>query len=307
MINKIINRYIEMQHSMGFKFRIQGCLLRSFGEFSRKNGDVYIRSKTIIDWAGLARSRAQKRNRLLTVRRFAIAMQAENNHHQVPPADIFGNETFKRRIPYILSSEELKWLLISASKLKSEKTIRPITYATLFALLAVAGIRISEALALNVEDFSDNFLVIRNTKFRKNRLVPLHESTQKGIQRYLKRRIQYGYGGGIDSALFISNNGKRLPYPTVISVFLQLVRSIGLRDDPGHPGVYIHDLRHRFAVKSLEQCYGDRASVSQHMLALSTYLGHAHISDTYWYLHATPILMKQIAATQESFYRGDKS
>lgn len=306
MLKKIINRYIDMRHSMGFKFRIQGCLLKSFGAFATSKGDAYVRSKTVINWAQLAHSRAQKRNRLLTVRRFAIAMQAENKHHEVPPADVFGRETFKRRIPYILSSEELKRLLIATSQLKPKKTIRPVTYATLFALLAATGIRVSEALALNVEDIQDNCLIIRNTKFRKNRLVSLHVSTKKGIGNYLKHRIQYGYDG-IDSALFISNNGKRLPYPTVIRIFLQLTRSIGLRDGPGHPGVCIHDLRHRFAVKSLEQSGNDHVSISQHMLALSTYLGHTHLSDTYWYLYATPILMKKIAVTQESFYRRNKS
>ena len=232
-------------------------------------------------------------------------MRAEDKRHEVPAADIFGHETFKRRIPYILSSEELKLLLIAASQLKPQKTIRPLTYSTLFALLAATGIRICEALALNVQDVSNDGLIIRNTKFRKNRLVPLHPSTQQGIQRYLNYRVKYG--GGIDPALFISNSGTRLTYPTVNSIFLQLARSTGLRGKPGHPGVCIHDLRHRFAMKSLEQCSGNRAVVSRHMLALSTYLGHAHLSDTYWYLHSTPVLMKQIAKTQEVFYRRNQS
>ncbi len=304
MLNKTIDRYIKMQQTMGFKYRIQACLLRHFGEFAKKNGDVYVRCKTVIDWARLAPSPAQRRNRLLTVRRFAIAMKAEDDRHEIPAPDIFGRETFKRKIRHILSSEELKLLLTAASQLKPQKTLRPLTYSTLFALLAAAGIRISEALALNIQDISDDGLIIRNTKFRKNRLVPLHPSTQQGIQRYLKYRIRHG---GIDPALFISSKGTRLSYSTVISVFLQLVRSIGLRDKPGDSGVCIHDLRHRFAVRSLEQCSGNRAVVSRHMLALSTYLGHAHLSDTYWYLQATPILMKQIAKKQEVFYRRNQS
>ena len=305
MLNKMINRYIKMRRIMGFKFKTQGKLLQNFGVFAKKNGDAHVCSKTVIDWAGLAPSRAQKRNRLLTVRRFAIAMRAENKRYEVPPADIFGHETFTRRIPHILSSEELKLLLIAASRLKPKKTIRPMTYATLFSLLAATGLRISEALALNVEDVRDDGLIVRNTKFRKDRLVPLHPSTQQGIKRYLKYRTRYGYGG-LEPALFISNSGKRLLYPTVSAIFMQLVRSIGLRDKPGRSGVCIHDLRHRFAVKSLEQCKGDLTTISRHMLALSTYLGHAHISDTYWYLHATPLLMEQIAATQETFYRRNK-
>jgi integrase len=152
-----------------------------------------------------------------------------------------------------------------------------------------------------VEDITDDGLLVRSTKFRKDRLVPLHDSTREGIRYYLSYRIQYS---GIEHSLFISTHGRRLSYSTVNSIFLQLVRSIGLRHGPGHPGFCIHDLRHRFAVKSLEECAGDPVAISHHMVSLSTYLGHAHISDTYWYLHATPLLMKQIAAVQEkTFYR----
>ena len=92
----------------------------------------------------------------------------------------------------------------------------------------------------------------------------------------------------------------------MISIFIKLARYVGLRDGPGNSGVCIHDLQHRFAVKSLEQCNGDRVAVSHHMTALSTYLGHAHISDTYWYLQATPKLMKQIASAQEKTFYGSK-
>lgn len=300
MLNKQINHYVELKRNMGFKYRIQNCLLQSFSKFAEQRSDPYIRIKTVIDWAGLAPSQAQRRNRLLTIRRFSIMMQTEDKRHDVPPADVFGRETFKRRIPFILSSAELKRLLTAALQLEPLNTIRPITYASLFSLLAATGLRISEAINLNAEDITNDGLIIRATKFHKDRLVPLHESTQKGIQRYLNLRVQCA---GDTQALFISNNGKRLSYSTVNSIFLQLIRSIGLRKGPGHPGVCIHDLRHRFATRSLEQCENNQEAISQHMVALSTYLGHAHISDTYWYLQATPVLMKKIATIQETFYR----
>lgn len=90
-----------------------------------------------------------------------------------------------------------------------------------------------------------------------------------------------------------------------MAVFLRLARSIGLRGkQPGRPGPRIHDLRHTFAVRSLEQCRHDRETVARHVVALSTYLGHAHVTDTYWYLHATPILMEQIAEAGEALHRG---
>ncbi len=300
MLITMINRYVELHRAMGFKYRIQNGLLQHFAIFAHQRGDTFVRCKTVIEWAKQAPSPAQRRNRLLTVRRFSISMQAEDKRYEVPPADAFGFETFKRRLRHLLSVSELKLLLQAALKLNPLNSIRPLTYSTLFSLLAATGIRISEAISLNVEDVTDDGLMIRATKFRKDRLVPLHRSAQEGLRHYLRCRIKYS---GIEKSLFVSTNRKRLSYSTVNSVFLQLVRSIGLRKGPGHEGICIHDLRHRFAVKSLEECKGNRTDISQHMVALSAYLGHAHISDTYWYLQATPTLMKQIATTQEILYR----
>jgi integrase len=300
MLNKMINRYVEEHQVLGFKFRGQNYLLQNFSRFAHQNGEQYVQTKTVINWAKQAPSQAQRRNRLLTVRRFAIKMQSEDARHEVPPPDAFGRATFKRRLPRILSAAELKQLLVASLKLKPLNTIRPITYATLFSLLAATGLRVSEALNLNLDNITEDGLVIRSTKFRKDRLVPLHESSLKAIQYYLRYHIKCAVN---HNALFISNSGRRLSYSIVNNVFLQLTRSIGLRKGPGQPGICIHDLRHRFAVRSLEQCKNNREDVDQHIVALSTYLGHVHISDTYWYLQSTPVLMKKIAKNQENLYR----
>ena len=110
--------------------------------------------------------------------------------------------------------------------------------------------------------------------------------------------------GTFDRSLFVSRSGTAPAYSTVESIFLQLARSIGLRGQPGQRGPRIHDLRHCFAVRSLEQCRHDRATVARHLVALSTYLGHAHVTDTYWYLQATPIQMEQIAEAGEALHQG---
>lgn len=305
MLRETVNNYIELKRAMGFKYSSQSILLQNFLVFAEKRGDTHVCCETVLEWARLAPSPAQRRIRLLTVRRLAITAKSEDDHHEVPPTDAFGRRKLERRKLYILSTEELKLLLTSALQLKPQNTLRPITYATLFALLAATGIRVGEALALNIKNITEDGLLIQATKFRKNRLVPLHETTQQGLQHYLNYRIQYG---SLSPSLFVSNKGTPLSYPTVIRIFLQLVRSIGLRGGPGKPGVRIHDLRHRFAVRSLEQCLlRDRAAISRHMIALSTYLGHAYISNTYWYLQATPQLMAQIAKTQEAFYKKERT
>jgi integrase len=167
----------------------------------------------------------------------------------------------------------------------------------LFGLLAATGMRISEALALRLGDVTEDGLIVVKTKFKKSRLIPLHPTTRKALNDYLSSRLRLAT---CSDALLIANTGAPPSYETAASLFRQLSRQIGLRGDPGQPEPRIHDLRHSFAVRSLEGCPCDRDSVSRHILALSTYLGHAHVTDTYWYLQATPTLMAQIAEAGEA-------
>ena len=163
-----------------------------------------MRTQRVLEWAGQAPSPAQRRNRLLTVRRFACAMQAEDDRHQIPPADAFGQKGFIHRAPHIFTPEEIAAILKAAAQLTPAGSIRPATYTTLFALLVATGLRSSEALALKFEDVTEDGLIIRETKFRKSRLVPLHETTITGLERYLRLRRQLGT---MDSAVFVSLKG----------------------------------------------------------------------------------------------------
>lgn len=301
MLSHDIARYVDLHRSLGFKFRTQQILLHSFGAFADRYGDRFVRTSRVLAWAGQAPSPPQRHNRLATVRRFAIMMRAEDCRHEIPPAEAFGRAWFKRCAPHIYSPDEIIALLDAAARLSPQHSIRPITYRTLFALLAATGLRVSEALALELSDLTEDGLLVRATKFRKSRLVPLHESTRRALLNYLRHRAR---PATTSPAFFLSPKGTAPCYETVIAVFLQLARSIGLRGGPGQRGPRIHDLRHTFAVRSLERCVGSATEVGRHALALSTYLGHAHVSDTYWYLQATPILMHQIAHLGESLHQG---
>lgn len=301
MLSEDVKRYVEHHRALGYKYRIQDRLLRSFAAFAQAQGDEVVHTQHALDWARQAPSPQQRRNRLLTVCRFARTLQVEDARYQVPPTDVFGRASFKRRTPHIYTAEEIKALLEAAAQLPPKGSIRPAAYTTLFALLAATGLRSSEALALTLEDITTDGLIIRETKFRKSRLVPLHETGQRRLDAYLIRRAQVGTSS---PAVFLSPSGTALSYSTVVTVFLGLARAIGLRAGPGQPGPCLHDLRHTFAVRSLEQCGTDPNTVKRHMHALSTYLGHAHISDTYWYLQATPKLMMEIAAAGEHLHQG---
>ncbi|KXU29841.1 integrase [Sphingobium sp. 22B] len=300
MLSVDLARYVALHEALGFRFRTQRSLLRMFVAYAERHGDALIKSDRAIAWAVEAPSPEQRRNRLLTVRRFAIAMHAEDPDHEVPAADALGRGLFRRTQPYIYSAGEIERLMAAAASLGPSGTLRPLTYFTLFGLLAATGMRISEALALRLGDVTEDGLIVANTKFKKSRLIPIHSTTRAAIDRYLSVRLTIAGG---TPALFVSNTGTPPRYDTVSALFRQLSRNIGLRGAPGQPGPRIHDLRHSFAVRSLEQCPCNGDAVSHHVLALSTYLGHAHVSDTYWYLQATPGLMAQIADVGETFGR----
>ncbi len=299
-IRQCVDEFVAQQRALGFKYRVQNSLLTNYAAFAQKRGDRFITVDTVLDWSREAPSATQTRNRLLTVRRFALSAHADNPAHQIPPADAFGGSTYRRRRPHIYTVTELNTLRQSALCMTPSGSVRPLTFDTLIALLWVSGLRISEALALDVDDITDDGLLVRATKFRKNRLVPIHATTHCALKRYLasNSRMQVVK----DNAVFVSTLGTRLAYSTAVSGFLEIIRSAGLRGSAGQPGPHLNDFRHAFAVRSLERCPACTQSVQRHMIALSTYLGHVHISDTYWYLEATPGLTRQIANDTEAWH-----
>jgi len=301
MLSDAVNRYIELYRSMGFKYRVQAYMLHGFAAFAESRSEQFVQTDTVLEWAKSAPSPRQRYDRLLTVRRLACSLNAEDDRHQVPPIDVFGHAPKRRRTCHIFRQDEINRLLQTAAQLTSRRSIQPVTFKATLSLIASTGLRVSEALKLQLPDITENGLLIRATKFQKSRLVPLHATASNGLQQYLNIRERMKTTA---NTVFVSKRGTAIPYPTMNQTFLHLARAAGLRPGPGLGGCRIHDLRHTFAVRSLEQCVGDRKSVARHMTALSTYLGHAHISDTYWYLQATPRLLFDVAKAAEALHRG---
>lgn len=304
MLSADMMRYVELHRTAGFKFRTQHGMLARFVIFAEQHGDEFVRVDRALEWAARAPSAAQRCKLLLEVRRFALAMRPEDSRYEVPAADALGRASHRRRIVHIYTPDEISRLVQAATQLGPTGSIRPWMYATLFGLLAATGLRISEALALQLKDVTADGLIIRQTKFKKSRLVPLHETTQRALDIYITVRAAVGT---LDGSLFVSVCGRALAHTTVDAVFLELARSIGLRGAPGQRGPRIHDLRHTFAVRALEQCPHDKDAIARHLVALSTYLGHVHATSTYWYLQATPFLMGQIADVSEALLQGGAS
>lgn len=301
MLTHAVESYLAVRRATGFDLKSEGRLLQSFATFSDALGQHYVSTETAIRWAGLARSLSQRARRLGQVIRFARYMRAEDPRHELPSA-VFGSEKRPRPVPYIFSKDDIQHLVQAASQLGRRNAFRGYTYSTFFALLACTGLRVSEAIRLCFQDITCDGLVIRASKFRKSRLVPLHETAQAGLERYLQRRRSYA---PFDDHVFVSLRRRPLLLRDAETAFHAAIEKLGLRRGPGLPRPTIHSLRHTFTVRALETCPDGRDRITKHMLALSTYLGHSRVADTYWYLETTPQLLQDIVAACETFMKGE--
>jgi integrase/recombinase XerD len=292
-LRQAVEGYLSLRRALGFQLHDVGSALARFLAFCEAEGVAVITADLARRWAvsGDA-SPARAAWRLRIVRDFAIHHQASDPRTEIPPKDLFPSRCH-RKTPYIYSDEEVAQLLQVARKLPPGKGLRHRTYATLFGLLAATGLRVGEALALDDADVDrrEGMLVVRQSKFRKSRLVPVHASTLDRLRQYQDERDRL-YPRPKTSALFVSEGGRRLPYKTVQGVFRRLRERLRLRGPSTSRRPRIHDLRHRFAVSTLIRWYREGADVERHLPRLSTYLGHGCCEHTYWYLTAVPELLR---------------
>jgi integrase len=294
MLNAI-EAYLALRRATGFAMQTAEYLLKSFAAFAAERGQTHVETQTAIEWAALGPTVAQRDARLKAVCRFVRHVRVEDVRHELPPANHFGARK-RRRTPHIYAADEISHLVDAALRLRPMGGLRPHTYATLIALLSATGLRISEALKLTIADVTSDGLLIRETKFRKTRLVPLHDTAAVGLKRYLARRGP----GSDDDPVFVDNRGRALRYIAVKETFDRLVIKAGVRAKTVRRP-RLHDLRHTFAVRALQGSPAGRNRCGAHMAALATYMGHVNIYATYWYLEATAELMRDVAAAGEGF------
>ena len=292
---KAIEAYLALRRATGFAMLNAECLLKSFAAFATERGQTHVHTQTAIDWAARGPSVAQRDARLKAVCRFVRHVRVEDARHEVPPGNHFGARK-TRRLPHIYSAGEIDRLIEAALRLRPKGGLRSRTYATLIALLSVTGLRISEALKLTVADVTRDGLLIRETKFRKTRLVPLHDTAGAGLKRYLARRRPRSEADPV----FVDARGLPLRYIAVKETFDRLVGRAGIVP-AAKRRPRLHDLRHTFAVRALQSSPADRSRSGAHMAALATYMGHVNIYATYWYLEATADLMRDVSAAGEGF------
>jgi len=295
MLTVHAERYIALRRALGFKLHASLTNLRAFARYATDRGDTHVRAVTALDWATEGCSPYTRYARLRDVVHLARFLQAEDPAHEIP-SNPFQVHSF-RPLPYIYSNAEVAQLTSAVSLLRPSYPLRRKVYATLLGLIAATGLRISEALNLEFQDvLPGGILHIHHTKCGKSRMVPLHPSAAQALEAYLEVRRQAVVA---DNHIFLSAGGRRISSSMVEYTFHRILRLARIAPDRSRRP-RLHDLRHTFATRALEQCSAERESIGRHFVALSTYLGHTDIAYTYWYLEATPELMSGMAVAAEA-------
>jgi len=292
-LRSALERYLSMRKGLGYKYQHQTRRLTDFVSFMERRKATTITAKLATEWATLPSGRqATWALRLSDVRGFARHVASIDLRTEVPPAGTLPR--LKRAKPYIYSDAEIEALLATALALPPEDGLRRWTYHALFGLIAVTGMRLCEATGLERDDvdLDAGLLTVRSSKFGKSRLIPLHPTTIVAMRSYAERRDGH-LGSRCGPTFFVAERGGRLLYSYVYRVFWRVSRDIGLRHLGDHTGPRVHDFRHRFAIRTLLGWYDAGVDVEQKLPALSTYLGHTCVRDTYWYLSACPELMQE--------------
>lgn len=291
-LREAVQQYLSLRRALGFKLKTTGRLLGQFVDYLQAQRATTLTVEHALAWATLpaGASTTWHAIRLSMVRGFAAYLHGLDATAAVPPADLLrhGND---RVTPYLYSDIEIRALLTAAGTLRP--AFRAATYQALIGLLATSGIRIGEAIALDTNDLDPadgGQLLVRRTKFGKDRLVPLHPSTTQALTEYLTLRDQR-HPHPRWPALLVSTVGTRLHHSNIGLVFNRLTAQAGITRRSATCRPRIHDVRHSFAVATLTDWYRTGADVPALMPRLATYLGHTDPKNTFWYLSAAPELM----------------
>jgi integrase len=305
-LEKGIRDYLALRRGLGFKLVRHEAGLKEFAAFLARKHSSHITVALASEWATqhAHQQPPEWAARLSVVRGFARHWSATDPLTEVPPLGLLPYRPARAQ-PYFYSDHEIRLLLKAAKARRSTDPLRCWTYYCLFGLLAVTGLRLGEALNLRIEDldWAEGMLIIHGAKFGKSRLVPLHTSTCRVLADYAKRR-DHVFPGRKEGYFLVNKNGNRLDKGEVHRAFYLLSRQIGLRAVGANRGPRLHDFRHRFAVETLLRWYRNGEDPKRRLPILSTYLGHAHVTDTYWYLTGTPELLGAACKRLEKRWEG---
>ena len=274
--------YLTVRRALGHKLRRTERYLDEFVTYLESVGADVITEAAAVSWAA---EQAEPARRLGSVRLFADYVRSIDARTEVLPRGVF--PTVRRRAtPHIYTDDQIEALVEAAKTM--QPPMAPRTYATLIGLLAVSGMRVGEAIALDRGDFNgeQGVVLVRNAKFGKTRQIPLHATGAEALRRYERQRDRT-FKPRKTSSFFVSNAGTRLHAQNVNATFVRLLRKASMANQPGQRPT-LHDFRHSFATRTLEEWTKAGGDIEARLPFLSAYLGHVSPSSTYWYLTATP-------------------
>jgi len=294
--------YLAMRRALGFKLTTWGGKLMSFVGYLESTGATVITTDAAVVWATstprASTDPAHWARRMDVVRIFARHLKTLDSATEIPPLDVLPHR-YRRIDPYLYSSAEITALLQAAGRMAPR--LRAQTWQTVLSLLAVTGMRVSEACRLDRDDvdLDTGVLTVRDSKFGKSRDVPVHDSTTTALRRYDLLRDQLCPARPTTAAFFVSIGGTRLDASNMPADFAVLLEDAGIPPIPGRRRQRIHDLRHSFTVSTLLDWYRTGVDVQARLPLLATYLGHIDPKSTYWYLSGSPELLTLVAARLE--------
>lgn len=302
--------YVAVRRAFGAQLREQAVTLGHFINYLESQGARSITTKLAVDWARKPEraQRATWARRLSMVRGFASWLSVRHPRTEVPPRGLM-EARHRRNSPYIHTEAEIQRLMAEAMDLPSSKGLRGLTLATLAGLMACTGLRPGEAVALELNDVDlhTQVLLIRQSKFGKSRLVPIHDSTRHALAQYAQQRDQL-HPRRQTTRFFVSDRGTGLHADTIRRTFAKISRAIGLRQQQEGRrigrGPRLQDLRHTFATERLVEWYRAGLNAGRQMPKLATYLGHASVGNTCWYIEAVPGLLGLASESRFHFTQG---
>jgi integrase/recombinase XerD len=297
-----VGDYLRLRRAVGFKLKEEERLLGQLVVYLEAAGAVTVTSELAIEWARLPEGVHPNRwaKRLRIARGFAAYLQTIDPRTEIPPPNVFPNRR-QRSTPYLFSQQDICRLVAEARQLRHP--MRAASHEALFGLLAVSGMRIGEAVALERDDvdLDAGLITIRKAKGDRGRLVPLHPTATEALRRYASERDRL-CPTPRSCAFFLSSAGTPVHPNALRQTFREIMTRLGVRTEAVRPRV--HNLRHRFAVQTLIDWHQAAIKIDEHIATLSTYLGHVSPADTYWYLSASPELMALAADRLDDRFGG---
>lgn len=294
-LREAVQEYLTLRRDMGFKLLQAGQLLHQAVSYMEAQNASHVTLDLALQWAMQPKDAkpATWASRLMVWRSFARHHSAADPCTEIPPNNLLPYRP-NRAKPYLYTERDIERLMIRARALPAEGGWVGQTYACLLGLLAVTGMRIGEAIALEIRDadLTAGILIIRQAKFGRSRLIPLHPSSQQALLQYAQRRDTL-LRRKTAARFFVSRSGRPLCTATFRQAFHTICGQIGLHRSETWDKPQLHHFRHRFAMTTLLHWYQSGEDVEKRLPVLSTFLGHVSIADTYWYLSARPELMRE--------------